>query len=115
MDRLLSVLLNRVGVCPREAIAVHCHETGGKALENISVALDRYGVRVVDSAVGGLGGCPYAGPGAPGNVSTEAVLTHLTSKGYRFSAPINTVEIFKIGSWIRSLKDFSPVNRFFTS
>ncbi|KAF6768422.1 hypothetical protein AHF37_08297 [Paragonimus kellicotti] len=101
MDRLLSVLLNRVGVCPREAIAVHCHETGGKALENISVALDRYGVRVVDSAVGGLGGCPYAGPGAPGNVSTEAVLTHLTNKGYTFSAPINTAEIFNIGSWIR--------------
>jgi hydroxymethylglutaryl-CoA lyase len=60
-------------------VAGHFHDTGGQALENIAVSLER-GLRVFDAAVGGLGGCPYA-PGAPGNVATEAVLTRLQALG----------------------------------
>lgn len=61
-------------------LAGHFHDTSGRALDNIDVALG-HGVRVFDSAVGGLGGCPYA-PGAAGNVATEAVLVHLAEQGF---------------------------------
>ena len=47
---------------------------------NIEASL-ALGVRVVDAAVGGLGGCPYA-PGAKGNVATEAVNDLLVGLGY---------------------------------
>ncbi|CTQ33561.1 hydroxymethylglutaryl-CoA lyase [Jannaschia rubra] len=62
------------------ALAGHFHDTAGRALANIDVALAR-GLRVFDAAVGGLGGCPYA-PGAAGNVATEAVLAHLEAAGF---------------------------------
>lgn len=65
---------------PAEALAGHFHDTGGQALANITVSLEK-GLRHFDSAVAGLGGCPYA-PGAPGNVATEAVLAHLTALGF---------------------------------
>lgn len=67
-------------VCPPEKLAGHFHDTSGRALLNIDVALS-HGVRVFDAAVGGLGGCPYA-PGAAGNVATEAVLAHLERAGH---------------------------------
>ncbi len=61
-------------------LAGHFHDTGGRALDNITAALEQ-GVRVFDAAIGGLGGCPYA-PGAPGNVATEAVARHLAASGF---------------------------------
>jgi hydroxymethylglutaryl-CoA lyase len=64
---------------PREELAVHFHDTRGTALANIVVAL-QLGVRTIDSAVGGLGGCPYA-PGASGNVATEDVVYMLKGMG----------------------------------
>ncbi len=67
-------------VVPAAELAGHFHDTGGQALANIAVALDK-GLRAFDSAVGGLGGCPYA-PGAPGNVATEAVLEMLHAEGF---------------------------------
>lgn len=60
-------------------VAGHFHDTNGRALENIKVALSR-GICVFDAAVGGLGGCPYA-PGAQGNVATEAVVKMLHAEG----------------------------------
>ncbi|HEY3453931.1 MAG TPA: hydroxymethylglutaryl-CoA lyase [Bryobacteraceae bacterium] len=53
-------------------LAVHFHDTYGQALANILAAL-QLGVAVIDAAVSGLGGCPYA-PGATGNVATEDVV-----------------------------------------
>ena len=53
-------------------LAVHFHDTHGRALDNILSCLEA-GIAVVDSAVAGLGGCPYA-PGATGNVATEDVV-----------------------------------------
>ena len=63
-----------------ERLAGHYHDTNGRALDNITVSLDR-GLRIFDAAVGGLGGCPYA-PGAAGNVATEAVAAHVAALGY---------------------------------
>lgn len=64
---------------PVENIAAHFHDTYGQALANIYAVL-QVGVRVVDSSVAGLGGCPFA-PGAAGNVATEDVVYMLTGLG----------------------------------
>ncbi|MBV2360554.1 hydroxymethylglutaryl-CoA lyase [Thalassococcus sp. CAU 1522] len=77
VDAMLEAVLQEI---PVACLAGHFHDTGGRALENVDVALAR-GLRVFDAAVGGLGGCPYA-PGAAGNVATEALHDHLISRGY---------------------------------
>ena len=77
VDAMLAAVLGEV---PAQRLAGHFHDTSGRALENIEVALAR-GLRVFDAAVGGLGGCPYA-PGAAGNVATEAVAERLEHLGY---------------------------------
>jgi hydroxymethylglutaryl-CoA lyase len=77
VDGMLSAVLDEV---PAEQLAGHFHDTAGRALDNIEVALAR-GLRVFDAAVGGLGGCPYA-PGAAGNVATEAVAERLMALGH---------------------------------
>ena len=64
--RMVEAVLRDV---PAEQVALHFHDTFGQALANILACLP-LGVSVLDSAVGGLGGCPYA-PGASGNVATE--------------------------------------------
>ncbi len=65
---------------PAQHLAGHFHDTGGQALQNIAASLE-LGLRVFDSAIAGLGGCPYA-PGAPGNVATEKLQEFLSGQGY---------------------------------
>ena len=64
---------------PLGRIALHFHDTYGQALANIVACLET-GVSVIDSAVAGLGGCPYA-LGATGNVATEDVAYMLSGMG----------------------------------
>ena len=77
VDAMLAAVCDAL---PAERLAGHFHDTSGRALDNIEVALAR-GLRVFDAAVGGLGGCPYA-PGAAGNVATEKGHERLTALGY---------------------------------
>ena len=77
IDAMLRVVQN---VVPASMLSGHYHDTGGRALANIDVSLER-GLRCFDGAAGGLGGCPYA-PGAKGNVASEAVVDFLHDKGY---------------------------------
>ncbi|TVQ36811.1 MAG: hydroxymethylglutaryl-CoA lyase [Wenzhouxiangella sp.] len=81
---------------PVDALAVHFHDTYGQALANILVCLEQ-GVRVVDSAVAGLGGCPYA-RGATGNVATEDVVYMLQGMG--METGIDLVAVAQVGDWI---------------
>ncbi|MGI9398271.1 MAG: hydroxymethylglutaryl-CoA lyase [Paracoccaceae bacterium] len=80
-DSTKKLLLELLSVFQTEELAVHFHDTQGKAIENITIALE-FGITTFDSSIAGLGGCPYA-PGAKGNVSTEAVVDFLESKGFR--------------------------------
>jgi isopropylmalate/homocitrate/citramalate synthase len=64
---------------PRERLAIHFHDTWGQALANILACLEA-GIATVDSAVAGLGGCPYA-KGASGNVASEDVIYMLEGLG----------------------------------
>jgi hydroxymethylglutaryl-CoA lyase len=64
---------------PLPAVAVHFHDTQGTALANCVTAMS-LGITTIDSAVGGLGGCPYA-PGASGNLATDDVVAMLHAMG----------------------------------
>ena len=64
---------------PVDRLAVHFHDTYGQALANVLACLD-LGIGVVDSAAGGLGGCPFA-EGASGNLATEDLVTMLDGMG----------------------------------
>jgi hydroxymethylglutaryl-CoA lyase len=67
------------GQMPIAHLAMHFHDTYGQALANLYAGMEE-GARVIDSAAGGLGGCPYA-PGATGNVATEDVVYMLQGLG----------------------------------
>ena len=67
------------GHVPMAHLAMHFHDTYGQALANLYAGMEE-GCRVIDSAAGGLGGCPYA-PGATGNVATEDVVYMLEGMG----------------------------------
>jgi len=77
-------------------LALHFHDTFGQALINTMVSLD-HGIRTFDSAVGGLGGCPYS-PGATGNVATEDLVYTLHSLGAKTGIDLD--EMSRIGEWI---------------
>ncbi|WP_407153882.1 hydroxymethylglutaryl-CoA lyase [Bradyrhizobium sp. STM 3557] len=67
------------GDVPVARLAMHFHDTYGQALANLYAGMEE-GVRVIDAAAGGLGGCPFA-PGATGNVATEDVVYMLEGMG----------------------------------
>ncbi|KAJ5994241.1 hypothetical protein N7451_009965 [Penicillium sp. IBT 35674x] len=77
-------------------LALHFHDTYGQALVNTLVGLE-HGIRIFDSSVGGLGGCPYS-KGATGNVSTEDLIHTIHSLGMHTG--VNLEEMSRIGSWI---------------
>jgi len=81
---------------PAKDLAVHCHDTYGQALSNILVSLD-YGIRVVDSSVSGLGGCPYA-KGASGNAATEDVVYLLHGMG--LDTGVSLDKLIQVGRYI---------------
>jgi len=87
------------GEIPMGALAVHFHDTYGQALANIAACLDE-GVRVVDSSVAGIGGCPYA-RGASGNVASEDVVYMLHGMG--FSTGIDLPVLAATGHWLAAL------------
>lgn len=61
-------------------LALHFHDTRGTALANVIAGLEA-GIRIFDSSIGGMGGCPYA-PGAAGNLATEDLVYMLNGMGY---------------------------------
>jgi hydroxymethylglutaryl-CoA lyase len=67
------------GSVPMTGLAMHFHDTYGQALANLYAGMEE-GARVIDSAAGGLGGCPYA-PGATGTVATDDVVYMLEGMG----------------------------------
>jgi hydroxymethylglutaryl-CoA lyase len=81
---------------PMDALAVHFHDTYGQALANILACLEE-GVAVVDSAVSGTGGCPYA-KGATGNVATEDVAYMLA--GMDIETGIDLDALVATGLWL---------------
>ena len=77
-DRVHAMVLAALEEAQAVQLAGHFHDTSGMALANVDAAWD-LGLRVFDSAAGGLGGCPYA-PGAAGNLGSGALVRHFASK-----------------------------------
>lgn len=81
---------------PIAQLAVHFHDTYGQALANILASLDA-GIRIIDSSVAGLGGCPYAN-GATGNVASEDVVYMLHGLGLNTGIDLDKLAL--TGDWI---------------
>jgi hydroxymethylglutaryl-CoA lyase len=79
-DTVAAMLKAVLSVAPAHRLAGHYHDTNGRAGESIEVSLEM-GLRVFDSSIAGLGGCPYA-PGAKGNVDTIKVDALMRRKGF---------------------------------
>ena len=84
---------------PMDALAIHFHDTYGQALANVLACLEE-GVSVLDSAVSGAGGCPYA-KGASGNVASEDVVYMLHGLGNRTG--IDLPLLAQTGHWLAGL------------
>ena len=84
---------------PMDALAIHFHDTYGQALANVLACLEE-GVSVLDSAVSGAGGCPYA-KGASGNVASEDVVYMLHGLGIRTG--IDLPLLAQTGHWLAGL------------
>jgi hydroxymethylglutaryl-CoA lyase len=95
------------GSVPVAHLAMHFHDTYGQALANLYAGMEE-GVRVIDSAAGGLGGCPYA-PGATGNVATEDVVYMLQGMG--IATGVDMPKLVAATNEISKLIGRSPVSR----
>ncbi|MFG0212925.1 hydroxymethylglutaryl-CoA lyase [Brevibacillus porteri] len=79
-----------------ERLAAHFHDTRGTGLANVVAALEE-GIRIFDSSIGGLGGCPYA-PGAAGNISTEDLVYML--HGMDYETGVDLEKLIEAGAYI---------------
>jgi hydroxymethylglutaryl-CoA lyase len=95
------------GSVPMANLAMHFHDTYGQALANLYAGMEE-GARVIDSAAGGLGGCPYA-PGATGNVATEDVVYMLEGMG--ISTGVDMTKLVAATNEITRLIGCAPVSR----
>ncbi|MBA2664448.1 MAG: hydroxymethylglutaryl-CoA lyase [Bradymonadaceae bacterium] len=92
-----------------EAVALHLHDTQGLALANSLLAYE-VGVRHFDSAVAGMGGCPYA-PGAAGNVSTEDLVNLFEAMGLDTAYDLDAV--CATARWLNEETGIAPRSRYF--
>jgi hydroxymethylglutaryl-CoA lyase len=95
------------GDVPMANLAMHFHDTYGQALANLYAGLEE-GCRVIDSAAGGLGGCPYA-PGATGNVATEDVVYMIEGMGV--ATGVDMAKLVAATNEISRLLGRPPVSR----
>jgi hydroxymethylglutaryl-CoA lyase len=95
------------GSVPMPSLAMHFHDTYGQALANLYAGMEE-GARVIDSAAGGLGGCPYA-PGATGNVATEDVVYMLEGMG--IATGVDMAKLVAASNAIGRLIGRPPVSR----
>jgi hydroxymethylglutaryl-CoA lyase len=95
------------GAVPMTNLAMHFHDTYGQALANLYAGMEE-GARVIDSAAGGLGGCPFA-PGATGNVATEDVVYMLEGLGVRTG--VDMTKLLAATNEVSRLLGHPPVSR----
>ncbi len=95
------------GAVPMAHLAMHFHDTYGQALANLYAGMEE-GARVIDSAAGGLGGCPYA-PGATGNVATEDVVYMLEGMG--IATGVDMPKLVAATNEVSKLIGRAPVSR----
>ena len=105
---VLNLLIDTGGI-PVEQLALHFHDTRGTALANVLTAL-QMGISIVDSAAGGLGGCPYA-PGAAGNLATEDLLYMLHGMGIQTGVDLD--KVVAATRYIAPYLGHAPMSKYF--
>jgi hydroxymethylglutaryl-CoA lyase len=105
---VIGLLVND-GAIPVGQLAVHFHDTRGTALANVLMAL-QLGISIVDSAAGGLGGCPYA-PGAAGNLATEDLLYMLHGMGIQTGVDLD--KLVAATRYIAPLLGHAPTSKYY--
>ena len=90
-----------------EQLSCHFHDTRAMGLANVFAAVES-GIRKFDTAIGGLGGCPFA-PGASGNVATEDVVMMLEQMG--FDTGISLVDLLRASALAQKLTGAAPGGR----
>lgn len=96
--RLVSRVAQAVGPIP---VRVHFHNTRGTGIANVWAAVQA-GASVVDAALGGLGGCPFA-PGAAGNVASEDVVYMLHRAGVATGMDLG--KLVEANHWLATVMD----------
>ena len=95
VGRVLQPLLERL---PAERLALHLHDTRGRAIDNAAAGL-QLGITTFDASASGLGGCPFA-PGAPGNLATETLVSWLHGLG--IETGVDEAALLEASAYIRS-------------
>jgi hydroxymethylglutaryl-CoA lyase len=107
VPKAVKALIDRVGAeIPVSALAGHFHDTYGMAVANVWAAHEA-GLRVFDSSVGGLGGCPYA-QGATGNVATEDLVYLFQRSG--IETGIDLGQLVDCAAWVSALLGRTPAS-----
>lgn len=85
-------------------LRLHFHDTRNTGLANAFAGVEA-GVNILDSSVGGLGGCPFA-PNATGNIGTEDLVYMLERAGYETGYDLS--QLIEIGNWASDLLGKAP-------
>ena len=104
---VLSMLEAVAKKVPVERLAGHYHDTYGMAVANVHASY-QFGLRVFDTSIAGLGGCPYA-KGATGNVATEDVVYLLDGLGADTDTDLGA--LVDVAAWISSALERAPNSR----
>ena len=96
--RTRSLFLSLAQHVPLEQLSFHGHDTYGMGVANALAALD-VGVRSIDASIGGLGGCPFAGPRARGNVATEDIV-YAVGGSPEFELGLDLARLVETSVWI---------------
>ncbi len=107
VNEFLEDLLKEISV---DQIAMHFHDTYGRAMANLYTSL-LFGIERFDSSTGGLGGCPYA-PGASGNVATEDIVSLLHRLG--ISTGVDEKKLHHATNYISETMNLTPVSKLFS-
>ena len=104
----IAALIERVAaVSTLSQLAFHGHDTYGMGVANALAAIDA-GVGAIDSSVGGLGGCPFAGPQAKGNLATEDLVYAL--QGTPNDTGIDLEALCDISQWMAGYLGHPPAS-----
>ncbi|TBO40236.1 hydroxymethylglutaryl-CoA lyase [Pedobacter kyonggii] len=79
-EKIESILPKLISRFNHTEIGIHLHSTPAERLEKIAAAYHS-GVKRIDSALKGFGGCPMAADDLTGNIATEDVIGYLNAKG----------------------------------
>lgn len=93
---------------PLTQLSFHGHDTYGMGVANALAALD-VGVRSIDASIGGLGGCPFAGPRARGNVATEDIV-YAVGDSPEFEIGLDLDRLVETSVWICDQLGRSPAS-----